>query len=250
MGTGLGGLLSLLLALPPGGEPPAAPVVVRIQAGRPAEPAVSILLLGRRGGAAVDRVGTTHTGGGTIDVAQPAPDTVVVTMTGVAVATDHPCGDSTAAIRFELEQCFEVIFDDPELEAAKLTVEARVVGLLRSGPKGAAAAAGGGVAVGRGGEILVSLSAPDRGVAGGESLAVHDRSDAVTVPVRPGGYVLNQTWELAATHAKALLGRAASAEFAPDPALDPIWISRREPFHGAVKKDFGFQVTIRVAEDR
>jgi hypothetical protein len=32
----------------------------------------------------------------------------------------------------------------------------------------------------------------------------------------------------------------------PDPALDPLWISAFEPFHGAQKKDFGFRVTIKV----
>ena len=42
-------------------------------------------------------------------------------------------------------------------------------------------------------------------------------------------------------------GTIESAEFAPDPALDPLWISAFEPFHGAAKKDFGFQVTIKVA---
>ena len=36
---------------------------------------------------------------------------------------------------------------------------------------------------------------------------------------------------------------------APDPALDPLWISYWEPFHGAVKKDFGFQVTVKVAPE-
>jgi hypothetical protein len=43
--------------------------------------------------------------------------------------------------------------------------------------------------------------------------------------------------------------KAASAEFAPDPALDPLWISYWEPFHGATKKDFGFQITLKVAPD-
>jgi hypothetical protein len=42
---------------------------------------------------------------------------------------------------------------------------------------------------------------------------------------------------------------AASAEFAPDPALDPLWISYWEPFHGAAKKDFGFQLTMKVAPE-
>ena len=35
----------------------------------------------------------------------------------------------------------------------------------------------------------------------------------------------------------------------PDPALDPLWISAWEPFHGAAKKDFGFQVTLKVAAE-
>jgi hypothetical protein len=43
--------------------------------------------------------------------------------------------------------------------------------------------------------------------------------------------------------------KAASSELAPDPALDPLWISYWEPFHGIAKKGFGFQVTIKAAED-
>ena len=46
-----------------------------------------------------------------------------------------------------------------------------------------------------------------------------------------------------------IICKAASAEFAPDPALDPLWISYWEPFHGAIKKDFGFQVTVRVVPE-
>src|SRR6478752_7527391 len=52
-----------------------------------------------------------HTGGGNIDIAQPAPDTVVITMTGAAVAGPHPCKDSRAAMDFDLEQCFEISVD-------------------------------------------------------------------------------------------------------------------------------------------
>jgi hypothetical protein len=50
-------------------------------------------------------------------------------------------------------------------------------------------------------------------------------------------------------HACLLLYKGPSAEFAPDPALDPLWISYKEPFHGATKKDFGFQMTLKVVED-
>src|SRR4051794_24985493 len=66
-------------------------------------PAVSLLLRDRHGHAAPDRSGCTHTGGGNVDVAQPAPDTLVITLTGVAVATAHPAG-SAAVMSFDLQQ--------------------------------------------------------------------------------------------------------------------------------------------------
>ena len=50
-------------------------------------PQVSITLGSRHGHVTPSRQGFTHTGGGNIDVAQPTPDTVIVTMTGVAVAS-------------------------------------------------------------------------------------------------------------------------------------------------------------------
>jgi hypothetical protein len=66
----------------------------------------------------------------------------------------------------------------------------------------------------------------------------------------PGKYTLQQNFHVGAAAPKCVLPcKAPSAEFAPDPALDPLWISYKEPFHGAVKKDFGFQVTIKVAPD-
>src|SRR5207244_1830043 len=71
-----------------------------------------------------------HTGGGLIDVASPTSDTVIVTMSGAVVGT--------ADMKFELEQCFEVSFDDPKVKKAKMTVEGRVIGLLRGGKKGCA----------------------------------------------------------------------------------------------------------------
>ena len=58
----------------------------------------------------------------------------------------------------------------------------------------------------------------------------------------------HQTFAVSAAHPQSLwCCKAASAEFAPDPALDPLWISYWEPFHGAIKKDFGFQVVLKVA---
>src|SRR5216683_8432054 len=74
----------------------------------PSSPSVTISLGARHGHVTPVRQGFTHTGGGNIDVAQPAADTVVVTMTGVAVAGAHPCKNSVAALNFDLEQSFEI----------------------------------------------------------------------------------------------------------------------------------------------
>ena len=101
-----------------------------------AEPPVSISLQDRHGHVTPVRTGFTHTGGGNLDVAQPTPDTLIITMNGVVVAGGHPCKDSVATMTFDLEQCLEISFAAPKLKRAKLTVEARAIGLLRGPSKG------------------------------------------------------------------------------------------------------------------
>jgi hypothetical protein len=249
-------LMAHLAALPAGAQekklvPPGTPVTITVQPAAPAAPPVSFVLGARHGHVTPVRTGCTHTGGGTIDVAQPSPDTLVVTMFGVAVA--YPaCLPAEAGFQFDLEQCFEVSFDSPKVKKAKLTLEGRVIGLLRSHhKKGAAAFDNACAGVACGGVSLLHLCVPPHAVAGGENLSVNDHDGPVSVPgVVAGKYTLHQTFALSASAPKCLLPcKAPSAEFAPDPALDPLWISYKEPFHGAAKKDFGFQVTLKVADD-
>jgi hypothetical protein len=229
-------LLIALLMLPAQAQPPA-----------PAGPAVSIALGSRHGHVTPSRVGFTHTGGGNIDVAQPAPDTVIITMTGVAVAGAHPCKDSVAALHFELNQCFEIKFDDPKLKGAKLSVEARVIGLLRGQGKGTAEEGPACATVSSGPVQIATVCAPHHSVSCAENLSINCKEGPVIVPVTAGQYTLHETFLVQASHPHSLLPcKAASAEFAPDPALDPLWISYWEPFHGATKKDFGFQVIVKV----
>lgn len=96
---------------------------------------------------------------------------------------------------------------------------------------------------------MVSLAVEPHSVCGGENLSVNDRSGPQSLPVTAGKYTLHQTFSVFATYPRSIAPvKAASAEFA-DGGLDPLWISHKEPFHGAAKKDFGFQVTITVAED-
>ena len=215
-------------------------------------PAVTISLANRQSSASPSRQGFTHTGGGNIDVSQPSADTIVITMTGVAVAGGHPIKNSQAGWNFDLNQTFEVAFADAKVKKAKLTVEGRVVGLLRSNAKGCGTAQAGPatatVSGGQGGSI--SLSMPVHQVGCGENLSINDHEGPTGAVVTAGTFTLHQSWNLCATHPKNIKPcKAISAEFAPDPALDPLWISYWEPFHGASKKDFGFQVTIKVAAE-
>jgi hypothetical protein len=229
------------------------PSVAFAQAQAPASPPpVSITLGPRHGHVTPSRSGFTHTGGGNIDVAQPSPDTVVITMTGVAVAGGHPCKSSTASMNFELTQGFEVSIDNPKVKKVKVIVEGRVIGLLRSECKGdGSATEGPGCAsISSKEKEIVALCVPEHSVAGGDNLSINDHDGPAEAAIAPGKYTLNQSFTISATHSKCVRPtKAASAEFAPDPALDPLWISYWEPFHGAIKKDFGFQATIKVTAD-
>jgi hypothetical protein len=224
--------------------------LMAVHAQAPPSGLLTTISLGPRHGQVTPvRQGFTHTGGGNIDVAQPAPDTVVITMTGVAVAGAHPCKDSLAALHFDLTQEFEINFEKPEVKKAKLTLEGRVIGLLRSHPHGGSAQEGPGVAaVSVGPIVVVSLALPPHTVSCGENVSINDRDGPVAVPVTAGKFTLHQAFDVSANHPHSLKPcKAASAEFAPEQALDPLWISYWEPFHGAAKKDFGFQITLKVA---
>ncbi len=229
--------------------PPGPPVTITVQPAQPAAPPVSITLGSRHGHGTPLRVGFTHTGGGNTDVQQPTPDVLVLTMAGVAVAGGHPCKNSVAELNFDLVQSLEVSFDKPEVKRAKLVIEGRVSGLLRSHRKGEAHESGSAILSGHAGAVA-HLEMPGHSVGCNENLSINDREGPVSIPIVPGMYVLHQVFNVGASHPCAVLPyKAASAEFAPDPALDPLWISYWEPFHGAVKKDFGFQITIRVVDD-
>jgi hypothetical protein len=219
--------------------PQGGAVNVTVTAAAP-PPAVSITLNERHGHVTPIKGKCAHTGGGLIDVTSPAADTVLVTMSGAVVAN--------ATMQFDLEQLFEVSFDDPKVKKAKLLVEGRVIGLLRGEKKGCAEYADACAHIGAGEANLVSVSVPPHSACYCESLAVNDHDGPKAVPVVPGKYTLHQTFSISA-HSDCLLFKRPSAEFAPDPALDPLWISYFDPFHGVKKDTFGFQVILKVVPD-
>jgi hypothetical protein len=232
--------------------PPGTPVTITVVPAAAPAPPVSIALGERHGRVTPTRIGFTHTGAGNIDVAQPSPDVLIITMTGVAVAGAHPCKDSQAVLDFDLTQCFEISFDSPKLKKAKISVEGRIIGLLRSQSKGCGTASEGPgmVTIGADKAAAIALAVPLHAVAAGQNVSLNDHLGPIEAPASAGKYTLHASFQVSASHPRGLLPRkAASAEFAPDPALDPLWISYWEPFHGATKKDFGLQITIKVAED-
>lgn len=241
-GIAIGGIVALaglLSGVPVTAEPPA--------------PAAVQLLLGPGAGTATPyRTCCAHTGGGNVLVTQPAGDTIATSMTGVVVAKGHPLGDGVARYTFELTQDFEVVVADPKVPAAKLLMEARVVGLLRT-PKCCCGSGAGSASVSIpahavvrcGPRELLAVSLPPHCACCGESVSIYNREGPGSVLLGPGKYTLREEFGIEAI-GKGLPCKGPSAEFAPDGALDPRWISWYEPFHGAIKNSFGFQVILKA----
>jgi hypothetical protein len=229
---------------------------VPLPAPAPSATGPTIILRDRHGHVTPIREGFNHTGGGNIDIAQPSPDTIIVTMTGAAVAGGHPCKDSVATMQFDLNQCLDIVGGDAKVGRIKVVMEARAIGLLRSHAHRGNCKKGCGTAEmsAAGAEIvadktqIVTIGLEPHSVAGGENLSINDHAGPVEGIIVPGQYTLHQTFCITAAHPRSVLPcKAASAEFAPDPALDPLWISYWEPFHGAIKRDLGFQVILKIA---
>lgn len=198
---------------------------------------------------------SARSGAGNIHITQPAADTISVIMTGGAVVRGHLCKDASAAMNFELAQCFEVVFNDPKVKSAKLILWGRQVGLLRSawpccGKQGGAAeiCTPARATVTCADTQTLALELPPRMVAGGLNLSVHDREGPIYVPVTPGKYTLHQVFGISASHGHGVFCKPTSVEFAPE-SLEGDWLGQREPFHKAEKKDFGFHVILKVAAD-
>jgi len=216
-----------------------------------ADPLVTVTATHRQASAVPVQEGFTHTGAGNILVQQASVDVLTFTMTGVAVAGAHPAKHSSATLTFDLTQQIEVQCANRASKAVKLTLEARLIGLLRSHKGGGTAAItcpAQATLNACGGPALLHVELPCRSVSAGENLSVNDQFGPIAVVACPGKYTLHQRLALQATHPRTIFPcKTASAEFAPDPGLDPLWISAFEPFRGAQKKEFGFQVQLRVA---
>jgi hypothetical protein len=229
---------------------PGTAVRVEGKAADPASPAVTLILGERDAHVTPVKHGFAKTAGANIDVTQPSPDTVVITATGLCLAGGHPICPSRASLLFELSQCLEIVMQKPELKQARLSIEGRMVGLLRSHWKGTASVSDVHAAVSAGPVSLLALSLAGQSVTGCRNASLNNGEGPLTALVGPGKYTLHETFEISVHHPLCALPlRAATAELAPDPALNPIWIDVKEPFHGADKKSLGVQIILRVVEE-
>jgi hypothetical protein len=227
------------------------------------EPILQIVLTPGQASAVPSKSGVAYANGGIIDVAQPNPTTVVITMSGLTATNADLCRTSVANYAFELMQGLEVRMD-PRLKGAKLTMEGRVIGLLRTDhelythahhicKKCGTAETHEAVAVvaATDGPEVVALHLPARSAAGCcDDLSIYNYEGPITVPVAAGKYTLHETWGFGTTH-PAFCCHGASAEFSPQPYVLPqpgsYWFEHWQPFNGTATKDFGFQVTLKLA---
>lgn len=226
-----------------------APVVGR--------PPMELILEPGQASAVPFRKGVSYANGGVIDISQPNPTTIVIVMSGLTATNADLFCKSVANYSFELSQCFEVAIHSKQIKAARLVIEGRVIGLLRTNHEhyqsclckkgGVAETQPAHAAIAAGGQQLVALTLPARSICCQEDLSVYNHEGPLAVPVAPGKFTLHQTWGFGTVH-PAFCCRGASAEFAPQPQHypDSYWFQAWHPFNGTATKDFGFTVTIKL----
>lgn len=227
-------------------------------------PAVELVVMPGEASATPLKKGIAYVNGGVIDVAQPNPTTIVVTMTGLtAVNADLLCS-SVANYQFDLVQCFKVAVNSKRVQASHLTLEGRVIGLLRSDHShhagccfhhlckkcGTAEAMPATAAISCGSQPLVSLTLPARTASDCQDLSIYNHEGPLETMVPAGTFTLHANWGFGVTH-PAFHTRGASAEFAPQPSYVPesYWFSEFRPFNGLATRDFGYQVIIKVVPE-
>jgi hypothetical protein len=237
------GIVTLLFAMAM-----AAPACAQLPSGE-AQPVTAKFVLGPQAGTAKpSQRGSSYTGGGNIEVAQPKPDTIVISMGGSVAASSSLITSGEALLAFFHEQKFAVQFSDPAA-TGKLFIQVKINGLLR----GAAAHASVGMtnavsSIFAGPNEIASLPIPPRMAGGCDSSAISATHGPICVPVYAGCYSVRQQFSIAASQPKGLGCHKASAQFSPG-SLGPTWIGTKDPFQSADASNLGYELILRVVPD-
>jgi hypothetical protein len=218
--------------------------------------AYQIVLRSRRAEVTPTRIKDAQTGGGSIVVEQPEPNTIVVTMGGSAVVGSDFHG-SAAGIDFNMEQDLEIIPLRPGLRPPRVGMVGRVVGTLQVTDPGKCGKACGTADQGpasasliTGETCLLSVNVQSAAASCGQELAINHREGPVEFPAVVGNYRLTGTFHIGVTQGKGVFHRqTAVADFDPAPQLDSFWSDALKPFRAVPRRDFGFKVVVRVVEE-
>lgn len=227
-------------------------------------PAYRIVLGSRHAEVSPANCSRSQTGGGSIVVNQPEPNTLVVAMGGAAVAgsTFHV---SNARMHFQLAQDLRIEASRPGVRPPRIGMIARVVGTLQvvhpqkcgrtsyscgqahQGPAAASLAVDG--------NPLLSLDVEPSAVACGQKLSINHQAGPVETMVAANSgdgdfYQLTASFDLHASQGKGVFNRQyAMADFDPAPQLDAFWADALKPFRAVPREQFGFTLVVRVVED-
>lgn len=223
----------------------------------PAAPPYQIVLRSRHAAVTPQRTQhETQTGGGSILVEQPEPNTIYFNMAGSAVVgSDHH--RTAATLDFQLDQELEIIATRPNVRPPRIGMIGRVVGTLQvthpgkcCKPCGMADQGPAGASLCLGETELLCVSVPTSGVICGQELSINHQVGPVECVGDVGCYHLNGTFRISATQGQGVFHRQfAVADFDPAPQLDAFWADALKPFRAVPRRDFGFQLVVRVVED-
>jgi hypothetical protein len=220
-------------------------------------PSYQIVLHSRTAEVTPTRTKDAQTGGGSIVVEQPEPNTIIVTMGGSAVAGSDLRG-SAAGIDFNLEQDLEIIPTRQGVRPPRVGMVGRVVGTLQvtqpckctGKPCGAAEQGPASACLTMGGTSLLSVNVKPSAASCGQELAINHRDGPVECPGAVGCYRLNGSFHIGVTQGKGVWNRqAAVADFDTAPQLDAFWADVLKPFRAVPRGDFGFKIVLRVVEE-
>jgi hypothetical protein len=219
-------------------------------------PAYQIVLRSRTAEANPTKTKDAQTGGGFVLVQQPEPNTILVIMTGSAVAGSEFHG-SSAAISFDLDQALEILPTRKGLRPPRIGMLGQIVGTLNvtdlgkhNKGYGSAEQAQGTASLDMGNTELLTVCVKGASAAAGNSVSVNTREGPIEMVGSAGAYRLRQSFSISASQGHGIFNRQyAVADFDPAPQLNDFWADALRPFRAVVRKDFGFRLALRVVED-
>jgi hypothetical protein len=223
----------------------------------PGGPAYQIVLHSRNAEAKPSRTRDAQTGGGSIVVEQPEPNTIVVTMGGSVVVGSSCCG-SVASIDFHLSEELEIVPTRSGVRPPRVGLIGRVVGTLQSTDSvsclkkccGSAQQEHAVASLGSGEASLLTINVPMSSVSCGQELAINNRDGPVECQAASGRFHLTGSFRISATQGNGVFHRRfAAADFDPAPQLDAFWSDALKPFRAVPRRDFGFKAVLRVIEE-